>query len=195
MRLQQNLWTVPSCDGHNLDNSADVEYVRNAVSIQEGTNAVAEQAFEVAKRSWKYSPALFRRTFQKFRTIFVGGAEKGAFPFDRPRVERVMAAIAHGLSYRDFGRAYIGQWRVFCATLRSERPTPGWDAFREMVCRGAYEEVAVPVPQVFAYAIHRMDAGFIYRMTFYEGFVVYAWPVLPERQDGRSGGGRVAGGT
>ena len=41
-------------------------------------NAVAEQAFDVAKRSWKYSPGLFKRTFQKLRTMLIGGAEKGA---------------------------------------------------------------------------------------------------------------------
>ncbi len=185
--MRQNLWTVPSCELHNVDHSADVEYVRNAVCIQDGTNAVAEQTLEVAKRSWEYSPGLFKRTFQKFRTMHIGGEEKGAFPFDLPRVERVMSAIAHGLAYRDFGRAYIGKWRVFCATLRSEGPSPQWDAFREMVRNAGYEPVAVPVPHVFAYAIHRMDTGFIYRMTFYEGFVVHTWPVLTEGERGAGG--------
>jgi hypothetical protein len=180
--LRQNLWTVPSCAAHNLDNSADVEYVRNAVCIQDGTNAIGEQVFEVAKRSWTRSPGLFRRTFQSLRTLLIGETEKGVFPLDLPRVERIMLAIAHGLAYRDFGRGYIGAWRIFCATLKSQGATPEWDALREMVSSASYEDLIAPVPSVFAYAVHRMDAGFIYRMTFYEGFVVHAWPVLTKGQ-------------
>jgi hypothetical protein len=39
--------------------------------------------------------------------------------------------------------------------------------------------VNTPYPDVFEYGIHRMNPhGFIYRLVFYGGFVVYAWPVI-----------------
>jgi hypothetical protein len=170
---------VPSCEEHNLDNSPDVEYVRNAVSIQAGTNAAAEEAFEVAKRSWKYSPSLFRQTFQELRPTLLDGAEVGIFPCDLDRLRTVMVAIAHALAYRDFGREYVGLWRVFCSSLHPDRPSPQRDRLRGMLDGARYINIPTPVPAVFTYGIHRMrPRGFIYKFVFYGGFVVYAWPFL-----------------
>ena len=176
---REGLWTVPSCPVHNLDNSKDVEYVRNVICIQRGTNATAEEAFEVAKRSWDRSPALFHRTFHDLRGVEIGGEETGIFPFDLARVKRVILAVAHALAYRDFGREYIGQWHVFCATLLSRTPAPKWNDLRNMLMSAQFEPIATPKPDVFAYAIHRTEpVGVIYRLTLYEAFVVFTWPVV-----------------
>jgi len=182
-----NIWTVPSCPEHNIDNSRDVEYVRNAISIHYGTNTAAEEAFEVAKRSYDHSPALFNRTFRELQAIRVNGQEVGQFPFDLPRVKAVVNAIVHALACRDFGRRYIGQWRIFCATLRSPEDAPpenvaNWDQLRRTLEAVPYTSVAVPEPEVFSYGIGRLNGGgFVYRLVFYGGFVVYAWPVLTDR--------------
>ncbi len=174
-----NIWTVPSCPTHNLDNKLDVEYVRNVITTQLGTNATAEQVLEVAKRSWDCSPALFARTFHDIEAVIVQEQETGAFPLDLARVKSVMSAVAHALAYRDFGRQYLGDWRVFCATLRSQKPTPDWDKLRRALAGAAYEPVVTPQPDVFEYGIHRTKPiGFIYRLVFYGGFVVFAWPVI-----------------
>lgn len=174
-----NIWTVPSCPTHNLDNHLDVEYVRNVIAIQLGTNATAEQILEAAKRSWDYSPALFARTFHDIEAVILQAQETGAFPLDLDRVKSVVSALAHALAYRDFGRQYLGDWRVFCATLRSQKPTPDWDNLRSLLTGAAYEPVVTPQPEVFEYGIHRTrPAGVIYRLVFYGGFVVFAWPVV-----------------
>ncbi len=115
---------MPSCPTHNLDNHLDVEYVRNVIATQLGTNATAEQILEVAKRSWDYSPALFALTFHDIEAVIVRAQEIGAFSFDLARVKSVMTAVAHAVVNRDFGRQYLGEWCVFCATLRSRKPTP-----------------------------------------------------------------------
>jgi hypothetical protein len=194
--LRTNIWTVPSCEQHNLDNHLDVEYARNAISIQLGTNPTAEDIFEVAKRSWGYSPALFNRTFRGFGTVEVKGIKTGAFPIDLQRVEAVMNAVAHGLAYRAFGRGYIGAWRVLCATLRSRTPAPEWEKMRSMLAGATYERVAVPYPEVFSYGIHRTNpTGFIFRLLFYGGFVVYAWPVLNQSTENGEYGGTSGGGA
>jgi hypothetical protein len=49
--LRTNLVTVPSCEEHNLDNSSDVEYVRNVLSTQHGSNAAAAEVFEATGRT------------------------------------------------------------------------------------------------------------------------------------------------
>ncbi len=174
-----NIWTVPSCRTHNLDNDLHVEYVRNVIATQLGTNARAEQILEVAKRSWDYSPALFARTFHDIETVILQAQETVAFSFDLPRLKSVMSAVAHALAYREFGRQYLGDWHVFCATLRSRKPTPDWDNLRTMLTGAAYEPVVTAHPDVFEYGIHRTKpVGFIYRLVFYEGFIAFAWPVI-----------------
>jgi hypothetical protein len=63
MSYRENLVTVPSCATHNHDQALDIEYVRNVIAGSYGTNAQAEQTFEVAKRSFDHSSALFHQTF------------------------------------------------------------------------------------------------------------------------------------
>jgi hypothetical protein len=101
------------------------------------------------------------------------------FSFGLQRVKGIMGAIAQALAYRDFGRAYIGEWRVFCATLHSREPAPNWDNLRNMLSAAVYQSMPVPVPDVFQYGVHHTHpVGFIYQLVFYQGFVVYAWPVI-----------------
>ena len=122
-----NLWTVPSCILHNLDNSLDVEYnVRNVICIHRGANTVAEAASETAKRSWDRSQALFSRTFDKVREVIVEGEAAAVFPLDLARVKTVVSAMCRALAYRDFGGGYEGDWRVFCASFGSEQASPEW---------------------------------------------------------------------
>lgn len=180
-----NLWKVPSCEDHNNDNKMDVEYVRGVIATQLGTNATAQRVLEVSMRSWDYRPALFKRTFHDLEPVLINGKESGAFSFDLPRVKSVMSAVARALAYRDFGRQFMGKWRVLCATLGSRKPTPGWDKVRDLLTQASYDPIPTPVPDVFEYGIHRTKpVGFIYRLVFYGGFVVFAWPVLAKRESG-----------
>jgi hypothetical protein len=110
---RRNLIKVPSCAEHNEANSKDVEYVRNVVSTEHGTNDAASKIFEKTKRSFEYSPKLLARTFRGLRTVTVQGEETGAFPVDLARHRRVMRAIAYALYFRDFGRKHRGDWRIF----------------------------------------------------------------------------------
>jgi hypothetical protein len=176
-----NLWTVPSCSKHNNENNLDVEYVRNVISTQHGINAIGEQILEVAKRSWDYSDALFKQTFHDIRATIVKGEEVGAFSIDLGRVKSVINAIVHALSYRDFGRQYIGDWGIFCASLASKKPYPPAERLCSQFMSLKYEPRDVPVPEVFSYSVcHLQDRGFVYGMIFYEGFLVYSFPILKE---------------
>lgn len=185
-----NLLTVASCEVHNAGNSKDVEYVRNAICFQLGINESGERVSEIAKRSFDRSPNLFRKTFESVRPIIVEGEETGIFPVDLERVKRVMTAISHGLASRDFGRTYIGNWHIFCATLRhTEEAFPGdiekWRNLQNLLRQGVFTEMQTSEPDIFRYAVHRpSDRGLVYRLTFYGGFIVYAWPVLARGESG-----------
>jgi len=164
-----------------LDNSEDVEYVRNVICGQRGTNDLATQVFEAAKRSYDRSPALFARTFGDVRTIVVDGEETGAFPIDLRRHRRIMKAVAHALYYHDTGNRHDGGFEVFSPsmahrdTICNGRPDPA-DGLRRYLKSGTYTAMAVSEPRVFKYGVLDLGEGqLLYRFEFYEGFVVNAW--------------------
>lgn len=178
---RKNLLKVPSCPKHNLENSKDVEYARNVICGQLGTNDVAAQVFAVAKRSYDNSPALFAQTFRKVRTVVVDGDETGAFPIDLPRHRAVMKAIAHALYYHDNGKRHDGGFGVFSPSMvhRDKMygglPDPA-DGFRRLLESGVFTPMPASNPRVFQYGVHDMGEGqLLYRFLFYEGFVVNAW--------------------
>jgi len=178
---RNNLVTVPLCPEHNLGHSEDVDYVRNVICGQSGTNDVAAQVFETAKRSYNHSPALFAQTFGEVRTVVVDGEETGAFPIDLPRHRAVMKAIAHALYYRDAGERHDGGFEVFSPSIHHRdniyggRPDPA-DGFRRYLESGRFKAMPVSEPRVFKYGVLDIGEGqLLYRFEFYEGFVVNAW--------------------
>jgi hypothetical protein len=176
-----NLITVPSCVEHNEGNSEDVEYVRNVISTQHGTNDLAAKVFEKTKRSLEYSPKLMTRTFRELRPVLMEGEETGAFPVDLARHKSVMRAIAYALYFRQYRKKHRGDWRIFTPTFGYARslyrgePDP-WERFRRLVESGHYSPMPVPHPAVFKYGLIEMDHNqTIYRFEFYERVVVMAW--------------------
>ena len=183
-QLRCNLITVPSCDRHNYDNSLDVEYVRNVLSTQHGTNDAAEKVFATTKRSLERSPKLRERTFRDLKPVIVEGEETGAFPIDLSRHKRVMGAIAHALYFHDYGRKHRGDWQVFtpsfgyARTVHGGQPDP-WANLRQLLDSGQYTPKSVPHPEVFRYEVLEMEDGQImFRFLFYGRVVVNAWTVI-----------------
>ena len=176
-----NLITVPSCAKHNEKNSKDVEYIRNIISTQHGTNAAAAKVFEKTKRSLDRSTKLAGRTFQGLRPVLVEGGETGAFPVELERHKRVMRAIAYALYFHQYGKQHRGDWTVFTPSFRYARsvyhgePDP-WERFRAYVESGQYTPVPAPQPEVFKCGVIEMEQGqLIYRFEFYERVIVMAW--------------------
>ena len=181
---RRNLIKVPSCAEHNEANSKDVEYVRNVVSTQHGTNDAASKIFEKTKRSFEHSPRLMARTFRGLRTVTVQGEETGAFRVDLARHRRVMRAIAYALYFRDFGKKHRGDWRIFtlgfgyAGSVDRGEPDP-WEQFRRYLESGQYKSMSVPYPEVFKYGlIEAEDGQIIYRFEFYERVIVVAWTLF-----------------
>ena len=175
---RRNLITVPSCSIHNCDNARDVEYVRCAIASLADLNETGALLFDTAKRSFDHSPALFARTFQSF-VVHSPEEQVGTFKYDLPRVKAMMTAVVQALHYRD-QRQKWGRWRVFVPSLGVEsslihKRSDGWDAFRDLLSRIPYVDRSTAEPEVFRYGSHALDWGWVYRLTFYGGFVVNAW--------------------
>lgn len=180
-RLRTNLITVPSCDAHNSDNSRDVEYVRNVLSTQHGTNDVAADVFVATKRSLDHSPKLRARTFCDLKPIIIEGEETGAFPIDLKRHKNVMAAIAYAFYFHDYGRKHRGDWQIFtpsfgyAGTVHGGQADP-WADFRQLLDSGHYTPRSVPHPEVFGYEVLEMTEGqMMFRFVFYGRVIVNAW--------------------
>src|ERR1017187_113160 len=181
-----NLITVPSCSIHNCDNSPDVEYVRNAIGSLAGLNETGALLFDKASRSFDHSPALFDQTFRSF-VVHSGEEQVGTYKFDLKRVDKVMGAIVQALHYRDQGQKW-GRWPVFVPSLGSESSLIHKTAdcsdnlrdFRDLLSRIPYVDRSTAQPEVFAYGSQALDWGWVYRLTFYGGFVVNAF-MAPRR--------------
>jgi hypothetical protein len=180
------LVTVPSCDEHNSRLSKDVEYVRNNLCGQFGTNLLAARVFETAKASYNHSPKLFSRTFSDVRQIILDGQETGAYPIELPRFKKVIKAIAYAMYYHDFGKRNEGDFDVFSPSLNSRSNLyygmpDGYENTRRLLEACFFKSMPVPQPKVFKYGVSRPGEGQIhYRFEFYEGFSVYAL-TLPHR--------------
>jgi hypothetical protein len=183
---RRNLITVPSCAIHNCDNAPDVEYVRNAIASLAGLNETGELLIDTAKRSFDHSPALFERTFRSF-VVRSPEEQVGTYKFDLKRVDTVMEAVVQALHYRDQGQKW-GRWQVFVPSLGSESSlihenADGSDKLRDLLSHIPYVDRCTAEPEVFMYGSHALDWGWVYRLTFYGGFLVNAW-MLCEDADG-----------
>jgi hypothetical protein len=178
---RSGLVTVPSCYEHNVALHLDVEYVRNNICGQYGTNLLAQKVFfESAKASYDHSPKLLARNFAALREIMLNGTQTGAYSIELPRFRRVMKAIAYAMYYLDFGKRNEGDFDLFSTSLSSasnlyqHRPD-GYEEMRRVLAACAFKSMPVSHPRVFKYGISRPGEGQIhYKFEFYEGFNVYA---------------------
>jgi hypothetical protein len=180
--FRKDLWTVRSCEQHNIGNSKDVEYVRNViVSHRNCTGTAQELAHSAAFRSYERSAALYFQTFQGARPTAVDGETTPLPLFDLGRFDRVMRAIASGLYSREVGEMSRCEWHVFSPTLFSTgdlRSTPPeWHKVGELISAVQFVLKSTPEPTVFKYW-RRMFNGRVdttYAFEFYGGFHVYTW--------------------
>jgi len=180
--FRTNLWTVPSCERHNLDNSMDVEYVRNVIVSHRNAQGTAQQLAQSASfRSFERSSALFFRTFRGAEEVLLNGEQTVVFRFELERFRHVMEAIAFGLFYHQNEGRFGGHWQIFSPTLLGANDLVGipdrWQEFRVLMRRVPFHLRPAPEPSVFRYGFHDFDDGahFAYALEFYGGFHVYVW--------------------
>jgi len=177
---------VPSCTAHNEENAKDVEYIRNVIVTSYSTNEVARGLSDKAIRSLKRSPGLLKTTLRGGQRITFNGRETATFEVDLPRLKKVMRAIAYALYYKEYGQAYPHSWVILCPSLFSMDlemkglPDPETAEYRKILSYLPVVDKDTNHPDVFKYALYTgTEKHFGYKMTFYEGFIVYAMGVVP----------------
>lgn len=179
--FRTNLWTVRSCEQHNIGNSKEVEYVRNVIVTHRNSKGTAKElAQSAAFRSFERSAALFFQTFKGATSMVVDGKPKVVPMIDKARFEHVMKAIACGLCVRERSpKRYEGDWHFFSPALLSDdsegRSSDG-RRIQNLISATPYTPVATPEPTVFKYG-RFFDGGLhaSYQFEFYGGFLVYIW--------------------
>jgi hypothetical protein len=183
---RENLITVPSCPGHNTNNSKDVEYVRNIIVTHFSTNDLARGHFQdKALRSLERSPKLFTQSFGDARPIILDGQESGITFLDLPRFKTVMGAIAHAIHFKFAGTTYPGRWEIFGTSMASpamifEGKPDGSEELRLLLRQLSPTELPMPQPEVFACGVKQWDEErLVYEFKFYGGFVIHVVAMPP----------------
>ena len=176
---RENLVTVPSCVPHNHRQSLDIEYARNVIAGCYGINALGEQTFEIARRFFDRSAALFHQTFGDFETIEFNGEDTGRFRIDLERMQAVMRPIASATYFKDYGEKYAAEWNVFVTSLKSMEDFAGqptqWQQFRNLLATMQFVAKSVPQPEIFTYAVNEMPGGIAFEFVFYGGFTIHCF--------------------
>lgn len=174
---RQNLITVPSCALHNNANSKDVEYVRNVICIFNGVNAIGEQHFlDKGVGSLEHTPALLHTTFGDIRPAKIDGKEVGVYTMDTIRVKKMMNSCLTALHFRETGDK-LSNWEVVLPNLGLAKATTEevrlWRQAFAVFSLIPYQARAVGSPEVFEYAVGKIEGGHVYMMRFYSGFDVF----------------------
>lgn len=181
---RQGLARVPSCRKHNLNNSEDVEEIRNNITMFDGIN---DYGTTIAKTktlaSFLRKPKLFWRMFQSAREANIGGREVILNNINMPKFKKVIEAIAYALYYQDYDRRFDYDWHVYGTGLLSNAELLG-DTHNPQYRQMLVQLQAVPMrtihPHVFRYSIYdEGDYRVIYKLEFYEGFVVHVLGASP----------------
>lgn len=178
-----NLITVPSCEKHNNDNSNDVEYVRNIISMhfsnnEKGLNHFQQKTF----RSFQHSIGLFRTTLQNSTKIILGGQETLSFEINLDRYNNVFDAIGRALYFRDYNKIFEDEWIVHNYSLYTQDviktglPDKAHIEINKMLDALPFENKSTSNPTIFKYWLFNDSGKSTYRLEFYEGYIVHLLP-------------------
>lgn len=175
---RKNLITVPSCDDHNSNKSADDEYLRHLILCSPIIN---ELALEIADASLIPSlerrPHLMETFLPNLRPVRMGSLETGAFTVDISRMEAAMRSITQGLVFNETGKKLTCKTHVVWGVLMTPdlKSAPLFEIMRSCEQHLAGQPPKGENPRVFRYTLKVLNEGRdgICRMQFFEGHPFY----------------------
>ena len=146
----------------------DVGCARNVISTFHGVNSVGEQHFlDKGMGSLEHTPALLHPTFSDIRPVKIQGEKVGAFTMDVNRVKNVMNACRTALHFRETGEK-ISTWEVVFPNLGLSDATHEedrlWREAFSVFSLIPYQARSAGSPDVFEYAVGKIDGGHVYLM-------------------------------
>ena len=118
-RLRQNPITVPSCDTHNSQKSANDEYLRHIFVNGPNTNTAAAKIFSgPVKRSFERRPRMFDTFYKNLRELPNSAGNWAASRVDLERFNNGVGSIVRALHFHCFESKLLGKIVVVWEALR-----------------------------------------------------------------------------
>ena len=178
---REDLLTVPSCEKHNCDNSDDVEYVRNIITLSIQANDKARELFEKkVLKSLSRNSRLTKETFVDMFDTVVEGQLTGGFTINLEKFDLIFNSIGKALFFKDFNKTHPYPFKVFTESLffREHIPEEQYKIFNSVsgyISNLGFVEKKTSNPVIFRYSIYNDKFGIAYKLVLYEGFVVYVF--------------------
>ena len=123
--LRRNLFTVPSCEEHNLKKSGDDEYLMYVLAMNLPSGVAGQNHFSTKiVRAIQRRPSLANRVLSRATPVTLHDPRTGetyetlAIQAEGERLERVLEKVALGLYRYHFGQAWRGALKVIPEFLR-----------------------------------------------------------------------------
>lgn len=180
------LITVPSCDDHNYAQHLEAEWFRNIVTLGIEVNAEGLCLFsDKVIRSLSNNRRIKRELANQIRPVVINGVETGLVSINMRRFDAYISGMSCALYFKHFNVKYNKYWvTVNRSALRVEQMiTDQSDPRSQLIARliqwfDQLPFVTIPTSnqEIFKWEYcQEEDEMLIYKYTFYEGKIIYAY--------------------
>jgi hypothetical protein len=164
--FRRNLITVPSCEQHNSEKSADDEFLLFIIALQHRGNSCKDKHFESkVMRTFNRSPDRFAKMMKEIVPIQCTGLdgeqfESAMFKADLDRFDRAVHHLACGVYYHHYRRKWMGKSsslsNMFGTSGNISSPENRFIAWQIEIISKSFEELSVhgENQKIFSYQIY-----------------------------------------
>ncbi len=180
--LRNQLYTVPSCDEHNLKKSDDDEYFLYAIGICNQLNQIGRTQYKTKiRRAIKRNPSLLKRLSNSAVPVTVtdphtlNQEESFAITLEAERFNNIIGQLSRAIYYHHYQDKWIGNVKYQAEFLsQTENPSDGTNKRAREVSEEADIMFANSVyygenPEVFKYQVVENQGSKRFRLHFFEG--------------------------
>lgn len=207
INLRNQLYTVPSCDEHNLKKSHDDEYFLYALGISNELNQIGRTHYKTKiRRAIKRNPSLLKRLSHSAVPVKVidphTQKQEGSFAitFEAERFDNIIGQLSRAIYFHHYQGKWIGDVK-YQAEFLSPTIDPSDDSNR--IVKEISEKADVMFasspyfgenPEVFKYQVVENQESKCFRLHFYEGCkILLIFDSQHRAAVDRQGGAAVAG--
>lgn len=182
VNLRNQLYTVPSCDEHNLNKSHDDEYFLYAIGISNELNQIGRTQYRTKiRRAIKRNPSLLKRLSHSAVPVKVidpltkKQEESSAITLEAERFDNIIGQLSRAIYFHHYQDKWIGDVKYQAEFLSSTLdPSDGSNRRAKKISEEADIMFANSPyfgenPEVFKYQVVDNRGTKWFRLHFYEG--------------------------
>jgi len=182
VNLRNQLYTVPSCDDHNLKKSHDDEYFLYAIDICNQLNQIGRTHYRTKlRRAIKRNPSLLKRLSYSAVPATVTDPhtlkqeESFAIALEEERFNNIIGQLSRAIYYHHYQDKWIGDVKYQAEFLSpTVDPSDGSNRRAKKISKEADKMFASSPyygenPEVFKYQVVENQESRWFRLHFYEG--------------------------